>query len=147
MSILSQVEKCNGSLFLNNKTQSVRLKKKVKFEENPERLIAFNLLSNDKHSIFLMELDVEDEFIKALDTLPIEVKESIAPKDINVNEGQSEWQKHFSGRRNVSVFLNNTTQSVRIPSSFAFENYEENKTVEVILYQLESGRKVLEIYR
>lgn len=93
-----------GSLFLNNKTQAVRLKRDVAFADNPKHLVAYRLFDGESQILTLVK---EED---ALDYL------SYINKKHNIS--QEEMEKDS---KRVSVFFNNTTQSVRIPVSLRFD--------------------------
>lgn len=103
----------NGSLFFNNKTQSIRLKRSIRFDNIEQRLIAIKMYNEDSDVIYLTEMDIHNpENWKAFESFVQKNKEIIKES------------------KDVSMFLNNKTQAVRIPASMAFSPQSKEATIE-----------------
>nr|WP_289108656.1 hypothetical protein [uncultured Halomonas sp.] len=103
----------NGSLFLNNKTQSIRLKRSIRFDNIEQRLVAIKMYNEEFDVIYLTEMDIHNpENWKAFESFVQNNKEIIKES------------------KDVSMFLNNKTQAVRIPASMAFPAHSKEATIE-----------------
>lgn len=103
----------NGSLFLNNKTQSIRLKRSIRFDNIEQRLVAIKMYNEEFDVIYLTEMDIHNpENWKAFESFVQHNKEIIKES------------------KDVSMFLNNKTQAVRIPASMAFPPQSKEATIE-----------------
>lgn len=103
----------NGSLFFNNKTQSIRLKRSIRFDNIEQRLVAIKMYNEDSDVIYLTEMDIHNpENWKAFESFVQKNKEIIKES------------------KDVSMFLNNKTQAVRIPASMAFSPQSKEATIE-----------------
>lgn len=107
------VQSDTGSVFLNNRTQSVRLKRSVRFDNIEQRLVAFKVYDEESDVIFLTESSVHEPenwkmFEAFLSSNKLVLKET----------------------KDVSLFLNNKTQAVRIPASMAFSRDEKQVSVD-----------------
>lgn len=103
----------NGSLFFNNKTQSIRLKRSIRFDNIEQRLVAIKMYNEDSDVIYLTEMGIHNpENWKAFESFVQKNKEIIKES------------------KDVSMFLNNKTQSVRIPASMAFSPQSKEATIE-----------------
>jgi virulence-associated protein VagC len=103
----------SGSLFLNNKTQSIRLKRSIRFDNIEQRLVAIKMYNEKADVIYLTEMDIHDnEKWKAFQSFVQKNKEIIKES------------------KDVSMFLNNKTQAVRIPASMAFPMGSREATIE-----------------
>lgn len=102
-----------GSLFLNNKTQSIRLKRSIRFDNVEQRLVAIKIYSDNSDIIYLTEMAIHDEDNwKAFEDFIQSNKEVVKES------------------RDVSMFLNNKTQAVRIPASMAFPSDAKEAIIE-----------------
>lgn len=103
----------NGSLFFNNRTQSIRLKRSIRFDNIEQRLVAIKMYNEDSDVIYLTEMDIHNpENWKAFESFVQKNKEIIKES------------------KDVSMFLNNKTQAVRIPASMAFSPQSKEATIE-----------------
>lgn len=103
----------NGSLFFNNKTQSIRLKRSIRFDNIEQRLVAIKMYNEDSDVIYLTEMDIHNpENWKAFESFVQKNKEIIKES------------------KDVSMFLNNKTQAVRIPASMAFPPQSKEAMIE-----------------
>lgn len=103
----------SGSLFFNNKTQSIRLKRSIRFDNIEQRLVAIKMYNENYDVIYLTEMDIHNpENWKAFETFVQKNKEIIKES------------------KDVSMFLNNKTQAVRIPASMAFPAQSKEATIE-----------------
>jgi virulence-associated protein VagC len=103
----------NGSLFLNNKTQSIRLKRSIRFDSVEQRLVAIKIYNEDSDVIYLTEMSInEPENWEAFENFIQKNKEVVKET------------------KDVSMFFNNKTQAVRIPASMAFPQDKKEAVIE-----------------
>lgn len=116
-----------GSLFFNNKTQSVRLKRSIRFDNIEQRLVAIKIYNENSDSIYLTEMSIhEPDNWKAFENFARLNKEIIKES------------------KDVSMFLNNKTQAVRIPASMAFPpDSKEARIEEYFITESEESNSAL----
>lgn len=103
---MSEVINSRGSIFLNHKTQAVRLKREIRFDIGVKEISLFLKKKGDGcQDIYIVPKIHEEEFLSDF---------------FHSSDSLNNQDDFFDAKVKATIFLNNKTQSARLPMSVRF---------------------------
>lgn len=128
---MSETINSMGSVFLNHKTQSIRLKREIRFPTGVKKVSLFQKKFEDGQAIYIIPTENKEDFISYC----------LQEEGISLKSHESIVPALFDDSSHSSLFLNNKTQSVRIPMNIRFP--EDVKAVLIESHTFSNGLRYL----